>query len=155
MKQRLLVILSHGFGIGLLPIAPGTVGSVLGIPLVWGIQSFAPTWGCAALAIPLFLVGVPICLAGQKHFQRPDPGSVVFDEIAAFLWVFALTPLTWQTAIAGFLAFRILDIAKPGPIRRLEALPGGWGVMADDAAAGIISGVLLWLFGVGLPMIAK
>ena len=72
-----------------------------------------------------------------------DPQPVVFDEIAAFFWVFLFVPLTWTTSLIGFVLFRVFDILKPWPIPRLERLPRGWGVMADDAAAGLLAGAVL------------
>lgn len=152
--SRVVLWLAHGFGLGLIPSAPGTWGSLWGLPLVWGIQALSPTWGCAATVVPLFLVGVWICSAGRKHFGKEDPKQVVFDEIAAFPIVFMLAPISMMTAPLGFLLFRLFDVTKPWPIRRLEMLPGGWGVMADDAGAAVIAGVLLWLISaIALPLI--
>lgn len=150
--NRVVLWLAHGFGLGLIPVAPGTWGSLWGLPLVWGIQSVLPVWGCAAAIVPLFLLGVSICSVGRKHFGKKDPKQVVFDEIAAFPVVFLATPISAITAPLGFLLFRLFDVIKPWPIRRLELLPGGWGVMADDAAAGIFAGILLWLItAIALP----
>jgi len=126
-----------------MPVAPGTFGSLLGPPLVWGIQSLLPGESLSAyllqagLGMLFFLLGVPLCNIGSRVIGRKDPGSVVIDEIAAFFVVFACVPVSWETGILGFLLFRLFDITKPWPVRRLEQLPEGWGVMADDLMAGL------------------
>ncbi len=142
--DRFLGIFALGFGTGLVPRGPGTAGSLLGPPLVWclGADGRAP-WLAVIAGVLLFLVGIPICNAGTRLLGKKDPGQVVFDEIVAFFWVFLLTPVNWVTGIAGFVLFRIFDIAKPWPIRRFEQLPGGLGVMADDAIAGMMAGAIL------------
>lgn len=134
-----------GFGLGLIPFAPGTFGSLLGPPLVWGVQSFGgPWWGYWGTALVLILLGGPICQAGAERLGVKDPGAVVYDEVVAFFLVFAAVPLTWTTAILGFALFRVFDIAKPWPTRRAEELPGGWGILADDLVAGAYAGAVLW-----------
>lgn len=142
--EKLLFWLSIGLGVGGVKRAPGTLGSLWGLPLVWGLQqvSLHPLWLTSSAGV-LFLLGIPICAAGMKAYQRKDPGHVVYDEIAAFPIVFLLTPITWTTAIAGFTLFRIFDISKPWPIRRVETLPGAWGVMADDTLAALYAGLIL------------
>ena len=144
-----LVLLAHGFHFGSVRKAPGTVGSLWGPVLIWALQSISthPLFMFAS-GVALFLVGVPICAAGVRHYQKKDPGHVVFDEIAAFPIVFLFVPIMWETAIAGFLFFRFFDILKPWPVRQVERIPGGWGIMADDQFAGLYAGVLLtigWL----------
>jgi phosphatidylglycerophosphatase A len=144
LRQRSILALATGFGLGMIPFAPGTFGSLLGLPLAWGIEQL-PFWARMAMPIILFAVGVPICAAGARILRLKDPGPVVFDEIAAFSVVFLAAPFNWKTALSGFLLFRIFDITKPWPARRLEHLPGGVGIMADDYAAGAYAAVLLWL----------
>lgn len=137
--------LATGCGIGYAPRAPGTFGSLLGVLLVWLLQwlALSPVVH-VVVAVALLLVGVPICSRAAMLFGREDPPQVVYDEIAAFLIVFAVTKLTPVSAAIGFGWFRLFDIAKPWPIRRLERLPRGWGVMADDALAGVFAGAALW-----------
>jgi len=146
-RDRLLNILATGLGTGYAPKAPGTFGSLLGPPLIWGVQAAggtSPVW-TLLLGTGFFLAGIPICNAGIRVLQLKDPPQVVFDEIAAFFWVFLLVPLNGLTAIGGFLLFRAFDILKPWPIRQVERLPRGLGIMADDAVAGLIAGGLLAL----------
>ena len=150
--NTLLVLLSHGFHLGSVKNAPGTVGSLWGPVLIWGLQSISthPAFLFASWVV-IFLAGVPICVAGIRHYQTKDPGHVVFDEIAAFPLVFLFVPITWGNAVAGFLLFRFFDILKPWPVRQVERIPGGWGVMADDQFAGIYAGAILTIiwFGFG------
>lgn len=140
------LVLGTGLGLGMSPWAPGTVGSLLGPPLVWAVRSYAPTpefaWGVAAVLIAL---GGPICGRAAQHFHAKDPGHVVYDEIVAFFLVFLFAPVTLMTAVAGFLWFRLFDILKPWPIRHFEKLPGGWGILADDLIAGLFAAVGLWV----------
>lgn len=130
----------------MIPQAPGTFGSLLGPPLVWCAQQLVPSvWGHFAIGVLLILLGVPICNAGARRLGTKDPGAVVYDEIAAFFVVFALVDVSWKSAGFGFLLFRLFDITKPWPIRRLEKLPAGWGVMADDLQAGLYAGIFLFV----------
>ncbi len=148
--DRFWGVFATGFGLGYVPRGPGTAGSLLGPPLIWalGTDGRYPLWTALAGVIA-FMIGIPICDAGIRLLQRKDPPHVVFDEIVAFFWVFLLTPINPGTAVIGFLLFRIFDIIKPWPIRRIEWLPGGLGVMADDVVAGLFAGgvlAVIWHF---------
>ena len=146
LTHRVVLAFATGLGFGYSPWAPGTVGSLWGLVLVWGMQRSELNgigWG---IVTALFaLVGVPLCAKAADLMGRKDPGCVVWDEIAAFPVVFAMTTVTWTNAVVGFLLFRLFDITKPWPIRRCERLPGGWGIMADDLIAGLYAGACLWL----------
>jgi phosphatidylglycerophosphatase A len=148
---RLLAFLATGFGAGFVPKAPGTVGSLLGLPLVWCIQQL-PHWGQYAAPAICFAIGVPICGIAARRMGLKDPGAIVFDEISAFSIVFLLVPINLVTAAIGFILFRLFDIWKPWPANRLEKLPGGLGIMADDFAAAVYAGGLLWLIARGLAL---
>lgn len=147
--DHLAVSLGTGMGIGFAPKAPGTFGSLLGPPLVIATQQFDLPMPVQILVIVVFcLLGIPICSRASAVLGKHDPGQVVYDEIAAFWLVFLPqlvtgTPITWQHAVAGFVLFRILDISKIWPVSRLERLPGGLGIMADDLAAGLMAGAIL------------
>lgn len=133
-----------GFGVGLAPKAPGTFGSLLGPLLVAGWQSLSrPIHESVIVAVVGVLLGVAASQRTARRCGLEDPGCVVCDEVAAFAIVFAMTPVTWATAAIGFTWFRVFDIAKPWPIRRLERLPGGWGIMADDLLAGVFAAAAL------------
>jgi phosphatidylglycerophosphatase A len=125
---------------------PGTFGTLLGLPLAWGLDYVRWPQAIELLAIAvLILAGIPLCGRAARLLGKTDPGCVVFDEIAAVPLVFLLVRITFSTAILGFIWFRIFDIAKPWPVRRLERLPGGLGIMIDDVAAAIFAGIALWL----------
>ncbi len=146
-RGRLAVVLATGGGVGLFPFAPGTFGSILGLPVAWGVTRLPAAWMQLATIIALASVGVPICtLAARRMGGLKDPGSIVFDEIVGVAVTFFLIDLdgNWPGMfVAGFLLFRFFDITKPPPARRLEYLPDGWGVMADDVMAGIYANVTL------------
>jgi len=148
--DQLSIVLGTGFGIGFAPIAPGTFGSLLGPPLVWGVlQTGLPVTAVLAFATVFVAVGIPICTAASAALDKHDPGQVVYDEIAAF-WIVFLPhillgkPIGWLAAIGGFALFRVFDVTKPWPISRLEKLPDGSGIMADDLAAGVFTAVCLF-----------
>lgn len=149
MRRHGILFLATGGYIGLIPAAPGTFGSLLGIPLAW-LVSMLPAAGEIA-AIIVFAAGAMwVAAKAESLLGRTDPGAIVIDEVAGILVTFLLIPLTVGTAAAGFVLFRILDIAKPFPIRLLERhLAGGVAVVADDLAAGAAANIalriLLWL----------
>jgi phosphatidylglycerophosphatase A len=125
---------------------PGTFGTLLGLPLAWALnRSGWPLPIELAAIVGIFLAGIPVCDRAARLFGKKDPGCVVFDEIAAVPLVFLLEGFTFSTAILGFVWFRIFDISKPWPVRRLERLPGGLGIMIDDVAAALYAAVALWL----------
>ena len=132
-------------GIGLIPFAPGTWGSILGIPLAWGIAAVPNPWLAAAVLVGVAAVCVPICVRAIRDLGGPhDPSCIVVDEVvgtAATLFMFDVTQPA--TVIAGFLLFRLFDITKPTPVREIERLPHAWGVMADDLLAALYANVSL------------
>lgn len=135
--------LATGAGVGLIPFAPGTMGSLWGIPLALAL-SYLPNIGIhAVVLVVLNLVGIPICSAAAKRMGRKDPGAVVWDEIATVPMTFFLVPFaelwTWPVLLVGFGLHRLFDISKFPPANRLEGLGDGLGIMADDWAAGVWS----------------
>jgi phosphatidylglycerophosphatase A len=138
--------------IGDIPVVPGTFGSAAGLVLVVALAQLpvsgaARTEALAALAAVILAVGVWASGKAEEFFGRKDPGHVVIDEVVGqmvtFLSVSYRVRLTWKWLLAGFMLFRIFDILKPPPVRNLERLPGGWGIMMDDCAAGLYSLALL------------
>jgi phosphatidylglycerophosphatase A len=128
--------IAFGFGAGLSPFAPGTVGTLVAFPIWWLIGPFYPPLALLALLAFLFAVGVWACDLTGRHLGIGDHGSMCWDEVVAFLLVLALTPQDpwWQAA--AFFLFRAFDVVKPPPIRQLEArIKGGFGVMFDDILA--------------------
>lgn len=150
-RRTLAVWLATGLGIGLVMPAPGTFGTLWGLPLAWGIFQL-PGWPWQLLGIAvIFLVGVPLTTAAARDLGGvKDPGCIVWDELAALPIVFLPVGFTtWWVAVLGFAAFRLMDISKPWPCRRLERLPEGWGVMIDDLIAAIYAAGLVWVVVAG------
>ncbi len=147
------------FGLGWLPVAPGSWGS-LPPALVFGVLMYAGMTATATVVMAVMLAaGCVACVlyapASIAAKGRDDPGEVVMDEFAAQALTFLALPLLtarglggWEClalAAFGFLTFRVIDITKPWPIRKLERLPAGWGILADDLAAGVASAVLVFI----------
>jgi len=139
ISERIGLALATGLGSGYFPIAPGTVGTALAVPLVYvaGLRFYPYLYIAAGIII--FFVGVWASFIGERHFKDKDPGKVNIDEIAGFFVAMLYVPVNWKTALLGFFIFRIMDIVKPPPVRSVERLNGGWGIMLDDIVAGIYS----------------
>jgi phosphatidylglycerophosphatase A len=206
-KPRLALAIATAFGVGYLPKAPGTFGSLIGVATVFlsavfflrpaslgGLLSVHPDYDAvlmdkhflvpgsdlhnAVLALPIFCalallvlfgaIGVWSASRAAAHAGIKDPQFVVIDEVAGqhfalllplipialphltshmdfstFAVFFALSLVNWKYLLLGFILFRVFDIWKPWPVRQLEKLPGGWGIMADDWMAGIYAAILL------------
>jgi len=141
------------FGLGTLPLAPGTWASAAALPLAWGLHAAGGAWALAGATVAIAALGW--WAAGRIVTGAEDPPEIVIDELAGML--LALWPLSigltlagapahlwpWPGWVGGFLAFRLLDILKPWPIRRIERLGGAAGVMLDDLAAGAGAAVLM------------
>lgn len=147
MKKLALAIATTG-GLGYARIAPGTVGSAAGV----AIYLLTSHWSVAAqiaLAAGVSVIGVWAASVAAIHFGRSDPSHVVIDEVAGQLVTYLGTGVGWRGAVIGFLLFRGLDIVKPWPANRLEALHGGLGIVADDVMAALYGcamlHVLIWL----------
>lgn len=132
-----------GFGVGAIPIFPGTFGTLLALPIYFVIQPL-PLLIYIVITVILNLVGIWICGKINQDFGTTDHSAAVWDEIASFLIVMIAVPPTWYFILMGFLLFRIFDIWKPWPISWLDKnIHGGLGVMLDDIAAAIISWIIL------------
>ena len=129
-------MIAFGFGSGLVPFAPGTMGTLVAWPIGWYLGGAYPASVVLGVIGVLFVLGVWACEVTGRRLGIPDHGSMVWDEIVAFLLVLAIVPrsLAWQGA--AFVLFRAFDILKPPPIRWFERrLHGGFGVMFDDVLA--------------------
>lgn len=132
-----------GFGLGLSPIAPGTVGTLGAFPLIIMTMNY-PLWLQCVFAVVISVFGLWACGETAKDVQVHDHPAIVWDEVAGFYITMLGAALNWQTLLVGFLLFRFFDIVKPGPIKLLDKrLKGGWGIMADDLLAGIFSLICL------------
>ena len=156
--DRIAWFIGSGFGCGLSPLAPGSVGS-LGAVVILFLLSFALpasgfSWQQSALAAVLSLLGFVVGISATGRMstpQNPDPGSATWDEFVGMWLTCVFVPLSSPVWLAGaFVVFRAFDVLKPWPCRRLESLPAGWGIMLDDVGAGtwgalvMLAGVLLW-----------
>lgn len=151
---RLAVFLATAGYTGYFPIAPGTVGSAVGLVVYVILRWLAPSHlGIAELVsiAGLFAVGVWAGTTAERYFGGIDPGPIVLDEVVGMLITLALIPVGVSGALAGFVLFRIFDVIKPFPARRLEALHGGLGVMADDAMAAVYANVSLRILLILFP----
>jgi phosphatidylglycerophosphatase A len=166
-KPRLSLFIATACGLGYLPKAPGTWGSLAGVGLFWAFQpaverlivQFHPkTYFAVAhfnsgviltAGLSLFLAILGVWTAGQaaKHARSKDPQFVVIDEVSGqhLTYLLALAPANWKYLLLGFILFRVFDIWKPFPARQAESLPGGWGIMADDWVAAVYAALGLWL----------
>lgn len=131
------------FGVGRSPVAPGTVGSAAAVVVLALLSVPLGRWAAPALAVVATGVGIAAADRVARALRAKDPGCIVIDEVAGQAMALAFLPITPATLIAGFALFRVFDIIKPPPCRRLERLPGGLGVMADDLAAGVYANLAL------------
>lgn len=137
------------FGIGTLGPGPGTWGSAAAVLIWWGVaQAIAPEvrpFLLAAMAAVAILIGIPAATRLERAAGRTDPGFIVVDEVAGQWITLLLAPVAWKTLLAGFILFRGFDIVKPPPVRQLERLPAGSGIVLDDVAAGLYALVVVQL----------
>ncbi len=137
-------LISTWFGAGLLPMAPGTWGSLAALPFAWLVLDFLGPAALAAAGAALFLTGCWTAEVYARRTSETDPDSVVIDEVAGQFLVLAAAPLHVGWFLAGLVLFRLADILKPWPVSWADRrVPGGFGVMLDDALAAIYAGVLL------------
>lgn len=137
MRDRLAMLIALGFGIGKIPLAPGTAGSVAGVAYWWSLGLFG-NWIFSSLA---FAGGVIIAVtcAGRTAalMHKKDPPCIVVDEIVAIPLALAGAQHTWWQPAIGFALFRLFDIWKPPPVRQAQAVAGGWGIVLDDLLAAV------------------
>ena len=131
--------IATALGAGYSPIAPGTCGTIVTLPLAWALASL-PLWQYALVVLVIIGVGIWAADRADRAWGTNDSGRIVIDEVAGYLVTMALVPRGhWIPLVVGFVVFRALDITKPPPIRWLdENLPGGVGVVLDDVAAGVL-----------------
>jgi phosphatidylglycerophosphatase A len=138
-------IFSTFFGIGFFPKAPGTASSTAAL-LIYCLALHCLPWPIYILFLAvLFSLGSMASAAYAAELGQTDPQRIVIDEAFGQFLALFLVPVGWLPLTLTFVFFRFFDIIKPYPIRRLEKLPGGWGIMADDAGAGVVTGVIVHL----------
>ncbi len=134
-----------GFGLGAAPFAPGTFGTLLGIPL-YLLLAQLPLTGYLAALVVLFLAGVVVCRVTARALGVHDHPAIVFDEVVGFLVTMTLAPSGAWAIATGFALFRLFDIWKPWPIRGIDRrVHGGLGIMLDDVLAGVYALLILQL----------
>jgi len=125
-----------GFGVGVVPVLPGTFGTLLAVPLWWLLGAGYGPGALFAIIAGLFAIGVWACAVTGRDLGAADHGAMVWDELVAFLLVLWIVPSVWTWQLAAFILFRAFDMLKPAPIRQLEQrFKGGFGVMFDDLLA--------------------
>ncbi len=130
--------LAVGFGAGWSPVMPGTVGTLVGLPLAWGVMRIGG-WGLqAAVCAALALLAVPICGVAEKMIGGKDPGCVVADEYLTLPITVIGLASPWAL-LSGFVLHRLFDISKPPPIRQLQHIHGGFGIVVDDVLAALLA----------------
>jgi phosphatidylglycerophosphatase A len=151
-RNRLVKIAASAFGLGHMPVAPGTWGSLGAVLLFVAVRlllrplSRSQTVLAALLAL-VVIVGFAVCPQAQRVYASEDPGPFVLDEVAG-QWLTCLAFWTWgpwASALGAFLGFRLFDIWKPTPVCTAERLPGAWGPMVDDLVAGLYAVGVLWI----------
>lgn len=148
---RLAVLLSTVGYLGYFPIAPGTVGSAAGLAVYALVAAAGGGWAEVMAIVAVFAVGVWAATISERYFGGIDPGPVVIDEVLGMLITLAFVPVGIKGAVIGFFVFRVFDVVKPFPAGRLERLHGGFGVMADDAAAAVYGNVVMRLLAAYAP----
>ncbi len=158
--MKFLTWVATGAGVGLIPLAPGTFGTLLAIPIYWGLmlgldamvgESPFRLVLYVLVIVGLFLIGCRAADEAEDYFSKKDPGQVVIDEIAGYLTAMTALPLSPSWVIAGFLLFRIFDIFKIWPANIMEQrFSGGLGIMIDDIVSGIQVALILNIFHVFL-----
>lgn len=148
--NRIARVIATWFYCGYFPVAPGTVGSLAAVVIAWALHRYEnfPAFAFALMAVVLAGPGIWAAGVTAKLEGREDPGIVVVDEVVGqWLTIAGATSLNFRSWLLAFALFRIFDIWKPFPIRRLEKWPGGWGIVADDALAGIYGAVVMLAAG--------
>jgi phosphatidylglycerophosphatase A len=142
--NRFFLFLAAGFGAGYSPIAPGTMGTLVAIPIYFFL-SFISSPLYELTIITFFFLSSWISDKAQRHWGKRDHPRIVIDEMVGFLITMLWLPKTTLFVILGFFLFRFFDIVKPPPIRLLERVRGGYGVVLDDVMAGVYANIILHL----------
>jgi phosphatidylglycerophosphatase A len=151
LNPAVIRFFASGAYLGYSPLASGTFGTLWGIPLYFWLSRYSPGVQSGIIVL-LILAAVYVAGRAARLWGQKDPSRVVADEIVGYLASVCWIPLTWVSVIGGFLIFRLMDIIKPFPIRKIDQeMPGGWGIVLDDVLAGIYTNIILrmilWLAG--------
>ncbi len=141
----LTVFLASGFLAGFIPRVPGTAGTLVGLACYWLFLCRIPPLGYLFVLLLFVFLGSLLCGKAERYLGKTDAAPIVWDELVGYLASVAFLPSGTWTLWGGFLLFRLFDILKPPPIRRIQSLKGGWGVMADDLIAALYANIVLRL----------
>lgn len=144
-RKNVIILISTWWGSGFIPFAPGTFGSLAAIPIAILLRNASVILKAIVLLL-IILVGVIVTKKAHHVFKDNDPKMVVIDEVAGMLVAVLFLPFEWRYIALAFFIFRILDIIKPFPIRNMEGIKGGIGIMLDDIVAGAITYILMLVF---------
>lgn len=166
--------IAQGFGVGRIPVAPGTFGSLVGVLWLGLLLSTGKKWAVLVGTLAGIALSVWLCDAAEQVLRQKDPASVVLDEIVAMPVCFAgwvgvlfaktstlpsfenlLSARNWPLALGVFALFRFFDIAKPWPVRQSQSLPGGWGITVDDLLAAVYVNAVVLLIYAGKTLLLK
>lgn len=136
-------VLAFGFGAGAIPVAPGTFGTLVGVP-IYLLLHLLPVWMYVGVVVAMLGAGVWLCGRVARDLGVHDHPGIVWDEIVGFQIAMFLAPVGWLWLAVGFALFRLFDIVKPWPIGWMDRnLAGGWGIMLDDVLAGVYAAIVL------------
>lgn len=144
--DKIVLFIAQGAYSGRVPKAPGTAGTVVGVLLFLFVKDLSPL-GYGAVCVGVAVLGTWAAGYADSLLGTKDSPTIVIDEIAGFLAALFLVPFTWGGVVAGFALFRFFDILKPWPLKKLQDIPGGPGVMLDDIGAAVYTNVLLQIAG--------
>ncbi|MBI4161410.1 MAG: phosphatidylglycerophosphatase A [Acidobacteria bacterium] len=145
LSDRVALTVAQGIVAGRSPWVPGTAGTLAAVPLYWAAARWLPGPLYPALIAAVAAAGIWSAGVAARVLRQTDPRPVVIDEIAGYLLTMAGHPPEWPRILAGFLLFRVFDVLKPPPVRRLEGLRGGLGIVADDLGAAVYANLALHL----------
>ncbi len=140
-KTKLTEIIASCFYIGYIPGAPGTYGSLFALLLISQFEILTNIFSI----ILFILIGLIFSTLMEKQSKKRDDQRIIIDEFAGMLITFYLVPINFLYLVLGFVLFRLYDIFKPYPIKKLQKLPAGWGIMVDDILAGIYARIVLYI----------
>ncbi len=144
ITRAIILFISQGAYIGRFPVAPGTAGTILGVFLYLWLKGLS-LWQYGLLCILFCVIGTWAAGRAEVMLDRRDSPTIVIDEITGYLLAMFMVPSTWSFIVAGFVLFRVFDIVKPFPLKHLQDIHGGLGIMLDDIGAAVYTGIILHL----------
>ncbi len=142
--KKLYILLGTVAGVGYIPFLPGTLGTMVGAAIYVIFSRFFPQTTSYIVMLAVFLVGgIWVSTRCNQYLEGDDSSSIVIDELVGFLITMFLVPFSLRFLLLGFVLFRVIDITKPFKIGKIEKFSGGWGIMGDDIAAGVLANLII------------